>query len=77
MTSGVDVPLGDAGRLDLSHEAQSLQRVTLLGVVLKGTSPAAMEGSMVWDVSSCEVKVDVLFKGCYAKAALLEAILAS
>ena len=70
MTSRVDVHLGDAGGLDLSHQTQGLQRLTLLGVMLERSTTAAMKSRMIRDVGRSEVQVDIFSEGCHAEAVL-------
>ena len=75
MTGRVDVAFGHTGCLDLGKEAESFQRLALLVMVLESAAPAPMEGSMIGDVGSCKMGVDVVFKGSHAEAALEELVL--
>jgi hypothetical protein len=65
VTGRVCVAFDHAGCLDLGKETESLQGVPLLVMVLEGASSAPMEGSMVWDVGSCEMSVDVALEGSH------------
>jgi hypothetical protein len=52
VTSGVEIPLENARCFNLSHGAQRLQRLTLLSMMLEGSTTAPMKGSVVRDVGS-------------------------
>ncbi len=50
MACRVEVRLSDCWCLNLSKTTDGFEREPLLGMVLKGSSSAAMEGSMIFNV---------------------------